>query len=268
MTLATPWIVVLVIVAVLLASRAGNTRRGRSHVALIMLVLLVGLAVFASQRSRSTTTSRTAVRSSSTRPAAVVEVKDGRLVIRADALREYLPPEITFPRPPAPPPSAVVPPVASSLPAPRPPALEPDSEEAQEELAAAIDRYFDQVLEEQVHSRLDKYDLRPLLARLKSSERRRLADEVVRHAGESRRPRPSVTGKKTSGTVETYTLQLDGDAERWGRLVTPGVAAASPRSLPLIVRLALLFGMIVVAAAVLRGSIARPGPQAGPAAKS
>jgi len=214
------------------------------------------------------TTSRTAVRSSSTRPAAVVEVKDGQLIIRADALREYLPPEITIPRPPPPPPGAVAPPIASPVPVPHPPPLESDSEKAKEELAAAIERYFDQVLEQQVHSRLDKYELRPLLARLKSSERRRLADEVVRHAGESRRPRPSVTGKKTSGTVETYTLQLDGDPERWRRLVTTGEAATTTRSLPLIVRLALLFGTIVVAAAVLRGLLAQPGPLAPPAAKS
>ncbi|MEW6197969.1 MAG: hypothetical protein AB1601_04810 [Planctomycetota bacterium] len=245
------WIVVLVIVAVALALRASGARRRRTGLGAAVVLIVLAFGALVAIRSQARTTTRAVVVEGPPgrpgQPGAVVELSNGRLVIRNEALRTWLPPEV--PMPPRPPrlPSAGAEP-------PAPATQASATEDTTEDVAAAIRKYFDELITKDRGSlKAERAELRSLLARLKVSERRRLADELARWTYARGRDELTPGPEELSLGDQFLELQLEGGPDQWRRFVTSrDVRAATVQAPPLVIRLILLFGTIVVAAAVLR----------------
>lgn len=245
------WIVALVIAAVALALRASGAGRRRVGLGAAVVLIVLAFAALVATRSPSSTTTRAVVIAGPPgrpgQPDAVVELSDGRLVIRNDALRTWLPPEV--PIPPLPP---RLPAAGAEPPAP---ATQPDAAEfSAEGVAAAIRQYFDELLKkDRAALKAEGAELRSLLARLKVTECRRLADELARRAHARVRDELAAGPEELFRGDQFFELQLEGGPDRWRRFLTSrDVRAATVQAPPLVIRLILLFGTIVVAAAVLR----------------
>lgn len=245
------WIVLLVLVAVALALRASGARRRRVGLGVAAVLIALAFGAFVATRSQPRGPTRAVViegpRGRLGQPDAVVELSDGRLVIRNDALRTWLPPEVPIPPlPPRPPAAGAEPPA---------PATQPNATEmAAEEVAAAIRQYFDELLKKDRASlKSEGAELRALLTRLKVTERRRLADELARRTYARVRDELAAGPDELLRRDQFLELQLEGGPDQWRRFVTSrDVRAATVQAPPLVIRLILLFGTIVVAAAVLR----------------
>lgn len=245
------WIVALVIVAAALALRASGARRRRGGLGAAVVLIVLAFGALVATRSQPRTTTRAVVVEGPPgrpgQPGAVVELSNGRLVIRNDALRAWLPPDM--PMPPLPPP---LPAAGTEPPAPT---TQPNVTEATaEEVAAAIGQYFDELLKKDRASlKTEGAELRSLLTRLKGTERRRLADELARWTHARARDELTPGSEELSHGDQLLELQLEGGPDQWRRFVTSrDVRAATVQAPPLVIRLILLFGTIVVAAAVLR----------------
>jgi len=245
------WIIALVIVAVALALRASGAGRRRVGLGAAVVLIVLAFGALVATRSPSRTTTRAVVIEGPPgrpgQPDAVVELSDGRLVIRNDALRAWLPPEV--PMPPLPP---RLPAAGAEPPAP---ATQPNvTETTAEEVAAAIRQYFDELLKkDRAALKSEGAELRALLTRLKVTERRRLADELARRTYARVRDELAAGPEGLFRADQFVELQLEGGPDRWRRFVTSrDVRAATVQAPPLVIRLILLFGTIVVAAAVLR----------------
>jgi hypothetical protein len=128
------------------------------------------------------------------------------------------------------------------------------TETTAEEVAAAIRQYFDELLKkDRAALKSEGAELRALLTRLKVTERRRLADELARRTYARVRDELAAGPEELFRADQFVELQLEGGPDRWRRFVTlRDVRAATVQAPPLVIRLILLFGTIVVAAAVLR----------------
>lgn len=251
------WIVALVIVAVALALRASGARRRWAGLGTAAVLIVLAFGALVATRSQSRALTRAVVIEGPPdrpgQPNAVVELSNGRLVIRNDALRAWLPPEVPIPPlPPRPPAAGAEPPA---------PATQPNATEmAAEEVAAAIRQYFDELLtKDRASLKTERAELRSLLTRLKVTERRRLADELARRTSARVRDELAAGPHDLFSDDQFLELQLEGGPDQWRRFVTSrDVRAATVQAPPLAIRVILLCGTILVAAAVLRRVVPSP----------